>query len=153
MGTINKIIQKSLEHVFINNNHWILVKIYISIPYSHCIVYDSKIPLTNALANDVMQLFLKLTNAEQLLYKYASVMQQINSSLCGLFTIAYATNIAFGIDPKKFKYILSQMQLHFQNNINNKYLFPFPKYPKQNTNINLTQLTSFKHYQFFLKAH
>jgi len=112
-------------------------------------VYDSKIPLTNALANDVMQLFLKLTNAEQLLYKYASVMQQINSSSCSLFTIAYATNIAFGIDPKKFKYILSQMQLHFQNNINNKYLFPFRKYPKQNTNINLTQLTSFKHYQFF----
>jgi uncharacterized membrane protein YpjA len=143
MGTINKIIQISFQHVFINNNHWILVKIYISIPYSHCAIYDSKIPLTNALANDVIQLFFKLTNVEQLLYKYASVMQQINSSSCGLFTIAYATYIAFGIYPKKSKYISSQMQLHFQNNINNKSFFPFPKYPKQNTNINLTQLTSF----------
>jgi hypothetical protein len=93
MGTINKIIEKSLQHVFINNNHWILVKIYISIFYSYCTIYDSKIPLTNALANDVIQLFFKLTNVEQLLYKYASVMQQINSSSCGIFTISYATNI------------------------------------------------------------
>jgi hypothetical protein len=58
MGTINKIIKKSLQHVFTNNNHWILVKIYISMPYSHCPIYDSKIPLANALANDAMQLFL-----------------------------------------------------------------------------------------------
>jgi hypothetical protein len=32
--------------------------------------------------------------------KYANVMQQINSSSCGLFTIPYATNITFEIDPK-----------------------------------------------------
>jgi len=40
MGTINKIIKKSLQHVFINNNQWILVKIYTSTPYSHCTIYD-----------------------------------------------------------------------------------------------------------------
>jgi hypothetical protein len=41
-----------------------------------------------------------LTNVEQLLKKCANVMQQTNSSSSGLFTITYATNITFGIDPK-----------------------------------------------------
>ncbi len=55
--------------------------------------------------NDIIQLFKKLTIVKQLLLKYANVMQQIDSSSCGLFTITYAINIAFGIDPKKSKYI------------------------------------------------
>jgi len=58
-------------------------------------------------------------------------MQQIDSSSCGLFTISYATNITFGIDTKKSKYILSQMRLPFRNNINNNIIYPFPKYPNQ----------------------
>jgi hypothetical protein len=65
-------------------------------------------------------------------------MQQIDSSWCDIFTITYVVDITFGINPKKSKYILSQMKLHFINNI-----FSFPKYPNQNTNVNFTQLTSF----------
>lgn len=45
-------------------------------------------------------------------------MQQINNLSCDVFIIAYATNIAFGINPHKPNYTLSQMWLHFQNNIN-----------------------------------
>jgi len=33
--------------------------------------------------------------------------------------------------------------LHFRKNINNKHIFPFPKYLNQNTNVNFIQLTSF----------
>jgi hypothetical protein len=76
--------------------------------------YDSKIPLTNALANDAIQLFLKLTNIEQISYKYASVMQQINSSSCGLFTIAYATNITFGIDPENSSIFYHKCNYNFK---------------------------------------
>jgi hypothetical protein len=32
-------------------------------------------------------------------------MQQIDSSSCGLFTVTFAIDITFGIDPKKSKYI------------------------------------------------
>ncbi len=77
MGTINK----SLQHVFINKNHCILVKIYTSTPNSQCKVYDSKIlPLTKTLPHDIIQLFLKLTNVEQFFYKFAKfiIMQQIS---------------------------------------------------------------------------
>jgi len=36
-----------------------------------------------------------------LLYSYANVMQQLDSSSCRLFTITYATDIAFELTPKK----------------------------------------------------
>jgi hypothetical protein len=54
---------------------------------------DHKLP------KDTLQLRKNLTNVEQLLYRYANVMQQINSSSCDFFTIACITNIAFGIEP------------------------------------------------------
>jgi hypothetical protein len=70
-------------------------------------------------------------------------MQQINNLSCAVFIIAYATNIAFGIGPHKPNYTLSQMRLHFQNNINNINVFFLPKilepkyqhqsYPNNNT--------------------
>jgi hypothetical protein len=75
-------------------------------------------------------------------YKYANVMQQMDNSSFGPFTITYATNITFGIGPKKSKYILSQIQLHLQSNINYENISPFPKYSYQNSNISPIQLTS-----------
>jgi hypothetical protein len=72
-----------------------------------------KKPLTKTLPNDIIQFYFILISVEQLFYKYENVMQQIDSSSCGFFTITCAIDIAFGIDPKKSKCILSQMQLYF----------------------------------------
>jgi hypothetical protein len=55
-------------------------------------------------------------------------MQLIDNSSWSVFTIAYATVIAFGFDPEKSQYVLTQMQKNLQNSINNRYIFPFPKY-------------------------
>jgi len=57
MGTIEKIVRKSFQHVFINNNHWILIKINTFALDSHCTIYYSKILLTKILLNDIIQLF------------------------------------------------------------------------------------------------
>jgi hypothetical protein len=57
MGTINKIVQNSFQHIFINNNHWILVKLHTSIPNLHCTIYDSNQFMTRTLPNDIVQLF------------------------------------------------------------------------------------------------
>jgi hypothetical protein len=51
-------------------------------------------------------------------------MKQIDNSSCGVFTIAYATNIAFGFDHEKSQYVLTQMQTHLQNSINKNTSFP-----------------------------
>jgi hypothetical protein len=54
-NVIMGIINKSLQLVFINKNHCILVKIYTSTPNSHCKEYDSKIlPLTKTLSHDII---------------------------------------------------------------------------------------------------
>jgi len=64
------------------------------------------------LPSNTIQLLCKLINVNNLLYTYANVMQQINNSSCGVFTIAYAINIAFGFDLENFQYVLTQIQTH-----------------------------------------
>jgi hypothetical protein len=68
-----------------------------------------------------------------LLYSYANVMQQPDNSSCGLFTITYATDITFELNLEESIYNVPQMQSHLHNNINNKIIFPFPKYSHSNT--------------------
>jgi hypothetical protein len=74
-----------------------------------------------------IQLLCKLINVN-LLYIYANVMHQIDNSSCGVLTITYEIDITFGFDLEKSQYILTQMWTHLQNSINNRYIFPFPKY-------------------------
>jgi hypothetical protein len=125
-------VKKCLQHIFINNNHWILVKIHMSTPNLHYKIYDSHMPMMKKLLGNTIQLLCKLINVNKLLYTNANVMQQIDNSSCCVFTIAYATDIAFVFDPEKSQYVLTQMQTNLQNSINktinNRYIFPFPKY-------------------------
>jgi hypothetical protein len=41
IGTIHRYLPNCFQHIFINNNHWILVKIHASMLNLHCIMYDS----------------------------------------------------------------------------------------------------------------
>jgi hypothetical protein len=130
-------VKKWFQHIFINNNHKILVKIHMSTLNLCCTIYDSHMPITKTLLSNIVQLLCKLIHVNNLLYTYVNVMQQIDNSSCPcVFTIAYATNIAFGFDREKSQYVLTKMQTHLGNSINNIYIFPFPKYE---------QLMSIKH--------
>jgi hypothetical protein len=93
MGTIHRSLTNCFQHIFINNNHWILVKIQASTLNLHCTIYDSNRPTMKKLPNDTIQLLTNIINVKHLLYSYANVMQQPNNSSCALFTIAYATNV------------------------------------------------------------
>jgi hypothetical protein len=97
------------------------------------VVYDSNRPTTKKLQNEIIQLSTNITNVKHLLYSYANVMQQPDSSSCGLFTIAYAIDIAFELNLEKTIYKVPQMQSHLRNNVNNKTISPFPKYLHSNT--------------------
>jgi hypothetical protein len=122
-------VKKCLQHIFINNDHWILVKIHMSTPNLHYKIYDSHMPMMKKLPSDTIQLLCKLINANNLSYTNANVMQQIDNSSCNVFTIAYAADIAFGFDPEKSQYVLTQMQTNLQNSINKtkQQIHPFPK--------------------------
>jgi hypothetical protein len=78
-----------------------------------------KKPLTKKLFNDIKKNYFILISVEQLLYKYANVMQQIDSSSCGFFTITYAIDIAFGIDPKNPSVFITNATLVLKKNIKN----------------------------------
>jgi hypothetical protein len=133
IGTIHRYLTNCLQHVFINNNHWILVQIHASTLDLHYVIYDSNRPTTRKLPNDTIQLLTNIINVKHLLYSYANVMQQLDNSFCILFTMAYVTDIAFGFNLEQSLYNVPQMGLHLHNNINNKTISPSPKYSHSNT--------------------
>jgi len=47
-------IKKRLQHIFINNNHWILVKFHMPTPILHCTIYNSHMPLMKKLFSDIV---------------------------------------------------------------------------------------------------
>jgi len=100
----------------------------MSTPNLHYKIYNSHMPMTKKLHNNTIQLLCKLIKVNNLLYTDANVMQQIYNSSCDVFIITYAIDIVFGFDFEKSQYVLTQMQTHLQNSINNKYIFPFSKY-------------------------
>jgi hypothetical protein len=80
---------KNVFNTFINNIHWILVKIQMSTLNLHRTIYDSHIPITTQLPNAAIQLLCKLTNVNNLLYtcKYNAtnrqlIMQCFHNSIC-----------------------------------------------------------------------
>jgi hypothetical protein len=85
------------------------------------------------LPNDTIQLLTNIINVKYLLYSYANVMQQPDSSSCKLSTITYATDITFELNLEKSIYNVPQMRSHLHNNINNKTISPFTKYSRSNT--------------------
>jgi hypothetical protein len=59
---------------YINNYHWIFVKIHMSPPNLHCTLYNSHTPMTKKLPSNTIQLLCKFINVNNLLYTYANVM-------------------------------------------------------------------------------
>jgi len=132
IGIIHRSLTNCFQHIFINNNHWILVKMQASTINLHYTIYDSNRPIIKKLSNDTIQLLTKITNVRHLLYSYANVMRQQENSSRGLFIIAYAINITFELNPKKSVSNVPKMQSHLHN-IKNNIIFLFPEYWHSNT--------------------
>jgi hypothetical protein len=66
--------KKMPQYIFINNNHWVLVKIQMLITNLHCIIFDSHMPMTTKLLNNIIKLLCKFINVNNLSYTYANVM-------------------------------------------------------------------------------
>ena len=55
------------------------------------------------------------------------VEHQTGSSDCGLYAVAYATNLAYGNDPSKISYSSDELRPHFIKCLENTKLTPFPR--------------------------
>jgi len=105
-------------------NHWIvattvdclkgIVKVYDSSFGS--LDQDSKSIIQNLFAVDDAQLQIKLLKSQR----------QVGSTDCGLFSIANATAIAFGVNPGKLRLQQDSMRAHLVNCLKRKEITPFP---------------------------
>lgn len=66
--------------------------------------------------------------SDKLSIKVAHSQKQRGSSDCGLFAIAFATAIAFGISPMKLKLRQEAVRAHLVHCFDKNHLSPFPTY-------------------------
>jgi hypothetical protein len=125
IGFIYKYLNNCFQHVFINNNHWILIKIHASIPNYIALIIWFRYIHNEKISYDTIQLLTNIINIEHLLYTYVNMMQQIDDSFSDFFTIIYVTDIAFGLNLEQYIYNVTQMWFHSHNNIINKNISPF----------------------------
>jgi hypothetical protein len=85
------------EVTFLHSIHNILPTIT-----NHFLKLQNFLKKMKILPYDTIRLLTNIINGEHLLYKYADVMQQIDNSLCGFFTIAYVVDITFGLNLEQY---------------------------------------------------
>lgn len=114
-------IQNKLQIIYCKSrHHWIVattigeVRVYASI-FQYC---DEE---TKYIISNFFQ-----CGPEKLLIKVAHSQKQRGSSDCGQFAIAFATAVAFGINPSKLKLRQEAMRAHLVHCFNKKHLSPFP---------------------------
>ena len=94
----------------------------------HLLVYDS---LYNTVHDDTrMQVAAIMHTTERYIdFKVHKIQFQKGTSDCGLFSVAYATDLAFGNDPASYMYKQNLLRSHFTSCISNNALTPFPSEP------------------------
>ena len=107
-----------IQVLHVNNNHWITVSnirpnsdtVY---PDSVCIYYSNwsaKSSLGHTTRQHICS-FLK-SKATKLHFDIINVDKQVNGSDCGVYALAFATELAHGSDPSNFIWDTSKMRSH-----------------------------------------
>ena len=73
----------------------------------------------------ISQLFQSSTTSSPVM-KVIRPQKQMGVKDCGLFSIAFATSIAFGQNPARQKFQQQSMRAHLVNCFENKKMIPFP---------------------------
>ena len=110
------------------SNHWILVS---NMPYNkesnNIYIYDSLLTsISDSIVNTVCS-FSKWMATDHLNFDMVNLQRQTNSYDCGVFCVAFATELAYGGDPAKCSWCLSRMRSHLIQGLENRKLQTFPK--------------------------
>ena len=101
-----KFVIDNIEIIYSRDSHWIVATTMMCIN-DEVLVYDS---VFNFLDDDTVGIVRNLFGCGNV--KMVECQKQHSSNDCGLFSIANATAIVNGIDPKKLKCIQSDMRTH-----------------------------------------
>ena len=105
------------------NSHWVCVS-SIGCPPGHVKLYDSL--YNDAITQEIEQQTNDLLGGRLLSLVPASVQQQSNGSDCGIFAIAFAACLVFGIDPSHVNFDVPTMRPHLAACLRNKNISLFP---------------------------
>ena len=102
--------------------HWIAISIDVNEVVS---VYDS---LFNGVRYDIKEQIASIlrSNNKQIQLHIEMVQFQTNSVDCGLFAIAFITDLCYGIDPSNNLYKESKLHMHFLSCLQEGKMVPFP---------------------------
>ena len=102
--------------------HWIAISIDVNEVVS---VYDS---LFNGVRYDIKEQIASIlrSNKKQIQLHIEMVQFQTNSVDCGLFAIAFITDLCYGIDPSNNLYKESKLHMHFLSCLQEGKMVPFP---------------------------
>lgn len=106
----------------VGRNHWVTVAgvpsrvVYVYDSLNHNVLHDTKMQTAGIM----------FSNESSITFKMQNSLIQKGASDCGLFAIAYATDLAHGNDPATLRYNQDKLRLHFLHCLKQKQLTPFP---------------------------
>ena len=112
-----------IQILLVGGNHWVTVA---GVSSSLVHVYDS---VYNHVHDDVkiQVAALMLSDEPVVTFKLHKVQFQKGSRDCGLYAVAYATDLAYGNDPSSYRYKQEKLRSHFIDCIKKEILTPFPR--------------------------
>ena len=88
-------------------------------------------PWDRSMILQMAQIYRAPNNHSTISVKVLPVQQQNGYRDCGLFAIAFATEICRGQDPSRAVFIKTQMRGHLFKCLTNRNMMPFPQFPQQ----------------------
>ena len=115
----------SLQILHINDNHWVVASTIDCPPEANILLYDS---LYTTINNQTKLLLAELVHSTKSTFTVglANVKKQSGSKDCGLFSVAFVTDIAFGTNPSFQIYKQAEMRQHLLKCFEQKKMEPFP---------------------------
>ena len=106
------------------DNHWLLSASAGKEVY----LFDSlKAKPTKNLQSQLFKVYKECVQSGKMKIKYQNVCCQEGYSDCGLFAIAFATDIAHGNNPEKIDYHQQKMRTHLLECFKSNFMSPFPR--------------------------
>lgn len=123
--SLKPIESQSLQILLIYGNHWVAASTVNCTSDTDILLYDSLYTTPN---QEVKHLLAKLvhTSKPEFSVGVANVSKQSGAYDCGLFAIAFITDIVFGRNPCFQVYKQGEMREHFLKCIEQKKMEPFP---------------------------
>ena len=118
---------------YLGRNHWVCTS-NVGAKRGEVLVMDSlamQIPINRSVTLQMAQIYRAPNNHSTISVKVLPVQQQNGYRDCGLFDIAFATEICRGQDPSRAVFIQTQMRGHLFKCLTNRNMMPFPQFPQQ----------------------